>query len=40
VSGGEILPADLLLTDGKYLSVDQAALTPPQPSFRTLVISP
>jgi H+-transporting ATPase len=27
VSGGEILPADLLLTDGKYLSVDQAALT-------------
>src|SRR5208337_3002582 len=27
VSGGEILPADLMLTDGKYLSVDQAALT-------------
>jgi len=27
VSGGETLPADLLLTDGKYLSVDQAALT-------------
>ena len=27
VSGGEILPADLLLIDGKYLSVDQAALT-------------
>jgi len=27
VSGGEILPADLLLLDGKYLSVDQAALT-------------
>jgi hypothetical protein len=24
VSGGEILPPDLLLTDGKYLSVDQA----------------
>jgi hypothetical protein len=27
VSGGEILPADMLLVDGKYLSVDQAALT-------------
>jgi H+-transporting ATPase len=27
VSGGEILPADLLLLDGQYLSVDQAALT-------------
>ena len=27
VSGGETLPADLVLTDGKYLSVDQAALT-------------
>ncbi len=27
VSGGEILPADLLLIDGEYLSVDQAALT-------------
>ncbi|OTG82476.1 plasma-membrane proton-efflux P-type ATPase [Acinetobacter sp. ANC 4558] len=27
VSGGEILPADLLLIDGQYLSVDQAALT-------------
>ena len=27
VSGGEILPADLLLIDGAYLSVDQAALT-------------
>lgn len=27
VAGGEIVPADLLLTDGKYLSVDQAALT-------------
>jgi H+-transporting ATPase len=27
VSGGEILPADLRLIDGKYLSVDQAALT-------------
>ncbi|MBB3810678.1 plasma-membrane proton-efflux P-type ATPase [Pseudochelatococcus contaminans] len=27
VSGGEILPADLILFDGKYLSVDQAALT-------------
>jgi len=27
VAGGEIVPADLLLIDGKYLSVDQAALT-------------
>lgn len=27
VAGGETLPADVLLTDGKYLSVDQAALT-------------
>jgi len=27
VSGGDTLPADLLLTEGKYLSVDQAALT-------------
>lgn len=27
ISGGEIIPADLLLSDGKYLSVDQAALT-------------
>jgi H+-transporting ATPase len=27
VSGGEILPTDMLLIDGKYLSVDQAALT-------------
>lgn len=27
VAGGEILPADLVLVDGKYLSVDQAALT-------------
>lgn len=27
VAGGETLPADLLLTEGKYLSVDQAALT-------------
>ena len=27
VAGGEILPADLILTSGKYLSVDQAALT-------------
>lgn len=27
VAGGEILPADLILTEGQYLSVDQAALT-------------
>lgn len=27
VAGGETLPADLLLIEGKYLSVDQAALT-------------
>ncbi|MFG1479122.1 plasma-membrane proton-efflux P-type ATPase [Xanthobacter sp. V4C-4] len=27
VSGGDTLPADLILTEGKYLSVDQAALT-------------
>ena len=27
IAGGEILPADLILTSGKYLSVDQAALT-------------
>lgn len=27
VSGGQIVPADLLLIDGEYLSVDQAALT-------------
>lgn len=27
VAGGEILPADLMLFDGQYLSVDQAALT-------------
>ena len=27
VAGGETLPADLVLTEGKYLSVDQAALT-------------
>ena len=27
VSAGEIVPADLLLIDGQYLSVDQAALT-------------
>jgi H+-transporting ATPase len=27
VSGGQIVPADLLLIDGAYLSVDQAALT-------------
>ena len=27
VTGGDILPADLLLTEGKYLSVDQSALT-------------
>jgi H+-transporting ATPase len=27
VSAGEIVPADLLLIDGEYLSVDQAALT-------------
>lgn len=27
VSGGEIIPADLMLFDGQYLSVDQAALT-------------
>lgn len=27
VAGGEILPADLTLTEGQYLSVDQAALT-------------
>ncbi|MDE1566608.1 plasma-membrane proton-efflux P-type ATPase [Aquabacter sp. P-9] len=27
VAGGETLPADLLLVEGKYLSVDQAALT-------------
>jgi len=27
VAAGEIVPADLLLIDGKYLSVDQAALT-------------
>ncbi|MDQ0506714.1 plasma-membrane proton-efflux P-type ATPase [Xanthobacter agilis] len=27
VSGGDTLPADVILTDGKYLSVDQAALT-------------
>lgn len=27
ISGGETLPADLILTEGKYLSVDQAALT-------------
>ncbi|MFH3478341.1 plasma-membrane proton-efflux P-type ATPase [Xanthobacter variabilis] len=27
VAGGDTLPADLILTDGKYLSVDQAALT-------------
>ncbi|MGE4372738.1 MAG: plasma-membrane proton-efflux P-type ATPase [Xanthobacter sp.] len=27
IAGGEILPADVLLFDGKYLSVDQAALT-------------
>ncbi|NLI28337.1 MAG: plasma-membrane proton-efflux P-type ATPase [Acetobacter sp.] len=27
VAAGEIIPADLLLIDGKYLSVDQAALT-------------
>ena len=27
VAGGQIVPADLLLIDGEYLSVDQAALT-------------
>ncbi len=27
IAGGEILPADVILFDGKYLSVDQAALT-------------
>lgn len=27
INGGEVLPADVLLFDGKYLSVDQAALT-------------
>ncbi|MFS8038166.1 plasma-membrane proton-efflux P-type ATPase [Xanthobacter sp. AM11] len=27
LAGGETVPADLLLVDGKYLSVDQAALT-------------
>src|SRR5262249_3727650 len=27
VSGGQIVPADLLLIDGEYLSVDQSALT-------------
>ena len=27
VSGGQIVPADLLLIDGEYLSIDQAALT-------------
>ena len=27
VSAGEILPADVLLIEGEYLSVDQAALT-------------
>lgn len=27
VSGGEILPADIILIDGQYLSVDQSALT-------------
>lgn len=27
VAGGEILPADLILLEGQYLSVDQAALT-------------
>lgn len=27
VSGGQIIPADLLLIDGEYLSVDQSALT-------------
>lgn len=27
IAGGEILPADLILIDGSYLSVDQAALT-------------
>ena len=27
VSAGQIVPADLLLIDGEYLSVDQAALT-------------
>lgn len=27
IAGGEILPADLILMSGKYLSVDQAALT-------------
>ena len=27
VAAGQILPADLLLVDGEYLSVDQAALT-------------
>ncbi len=27
INAGEILPADMLLTEGEYLSVDQAALT-------------